>query len=235
MRRRFRRGRRGVRLLALIPLALAVLYALVLHAIRPLLLEHAQNYVVHEASFALYDVLTDTVYQNRAEYENLVQLERDQNQAVTALKTDGILANHLKVQVSQAVYQALDALEHGQMEISLGSLVAPDLFGGMGPAFRVGVSGLGYLQADFISAFTDAGCDFRSEFAGAGINQTRHQVILEVTAEIGILTGLGSVDTTVQNQLVVTDTVIVGHVPEQYTYIDDTEQSLLGKINDYTR
>ena len=223
MRRRFRRGRRGVRLLALIPLALAVLYALVLHAIRPLLLEHAQNYVVHEASFALYDVLTDTVYQNRAEYENLVQLERDQNQAVTALKTDGILANHLKVQVSQAVYQALDALEHGQMEISLGSLVAPDLFGGMGPAFQVGVSGLGYVQADFISAFTDA-----------GINQTRHQVILEVTAEIGILTGLGSVDTTVQNQLVVTDTVIVGHVPEQYTYIDDTEQSLLGKINDYT-
>ena len=110
------------------------------------------------------------------------------------------------------------------MEISLGSLVAPDLFGGMGPAFRVGVSGLGYVQADFISAFTDA-----------GINQTRHQVILEVTAEIGILTGLGSVDTTVQNQLVVTDTVIVGHVPEQYTYIDDTEQSLLGKINDYTR
>ena len=224
MRRRFRRGRRGVRLLVLAPLALAVAYALALHAIRPLLLEHAQNYVVHEASFALYDALTDTVYQNRAEYENLVQLERDQNQAVTALRTDGILASRLKVQVSQAVYEALDELEHGQMAVSLGSLVAPDLLGGAGPAFRVGVSGLGYVQADFISAFTDA-----------GINQTRHQVILEVTAEIGILTGLGSVDTTVQNQLVVTDTVIVGHVPEQYTYIDDTEQSLLGKINDYTR
>ena len=224
MRRRFRRGRRGVRLLVLAPLALAVAYALALHAIRPLLLEHAQNYVVHEASFALYDALTDTVYQNRAEYENLVQLERDQNQAVTALRTDGILASRLKVQVSQAVYEALDELEHGQMAVSLGSLVAPDLLGGAGPAFRVGVSGLGYVQADFISAFIDA-----------GINQTRHQVILEVTAEIGILTGLGSVDTTVQNQLVVTDTVIVGHVPEQYTYIDDTEQSLLGKINDYTR
>lgn len=224
MRRRVRRGRRGVRLLVLAPLALAVAYALALHAIRPLLLEHAQNYVVHEASFALYDALTDTVYQNRAEYENLVQLERDQNQAVTALRTDGILASRLKVQVSQAVYEALDELEHGQMAVSLGSLVAPDLLGGAGPAFRVGVSGLGYVQADFISAFTDA-----------GINQTRHQVILEVTAEIGILTGLGSVDTTVQNQLVVTDTVIVGHVPEQYTYIDDTEQSLLGKINDYTR
>ena len=79
------------------------------------------------------------------------------------------------------------------------------------------------MQADFISAFTDA-----------GINQTRHQIILEVTAEMRILTGLGGVDTEVTNQLVVSDTVIVGHVPEQYTYIDDTEQSLLGKINDYT-
>ena len=224
MRRRVRRGRRGVRLLVLAPLALAVAYALALHAIRPLLLEHAQNYVVHEASFALYDALTDTVYQNRAEYENLVQLERDQNQAVTALRTDGILASRLKVQVSQAVYEALDELEHGQMAVSLGSLVAPDLLGGAGPAFRVGVSGLGYVQADFISAFTDA-----------GINQTRHQIILEVTAEIGILTGLGSVDATVANELVVTDTVLVGRVPEQYTYIDDTEQSLLGKINDYSR
>lgn len=225
MRRRQNWRRHGrAYLLVLIPLMLALCYTLMLHAIRPLLFDHAENYVVHEASFALYDVLTDTVYQNRAEYANLVELERDDEQNVTALKTDGILANHLKVQVSQAVYEALDELEHSKMEISLGSLLGPDLFGGFGPSFQIGISSLGYVQADFISAFTDA-----------GINQTRHQIILEVTAEIRILTGLGGVDTEVTNQLVVSDTVIVGHVPEQYTYIDDTEQSLLGKINDYTR
>lgn len=216
--------RKSGRALLLIPFVVAIAYLLALNAIRPLLLDHAQNYVVHEASFALYDVLTDTVYQNRAQYQNLVQLERDQNQAVTALKTDGILANHLKVQITQAVYQALDQLERTQITIPMGTVVSPDFFAGQGPAFTVGISGLGYVQADFISAFTDA-----------GINQTRHQIILEVTAQIRILTGLGGVDTEVKNQLVVTDTVIVGHVPEQYTYIDDTEQSLLGKINDYAR
>ncbi|MFQ6832351.1 MAG: sporulation protein YunB [Butyricicoccus pullicaecorum] len=221
-RRNYRRMGRAY-LLALIPLVCAVAYTLFLHAIRPILFDHAENYVVHEASFALYDVLTDTVYENRAEYANLVQFERDSEQNVTALKTDGILANHLKVQVSQAVYEALDELEHSKVQISLGSLLGPDLFGGFGPDFQVGISSLGYVQADFISAFTDA-----------GINQTRHQIILEVTAEMRILTGLGGVDTEVTNQLVVSDTVIVGHVPEQYTYIDDTEQSLLGKINDYT-
>lgn len=223
-----RAGRHGYRagrayLLALVPLLLAVAYTLFLQAIRPVLFDHAENYVVHEASFALYDVLTDTVYENRAEYANLVQFERDDQQNVTALKTDGILANHLKVQVSQAVYEALDELEHSRVQISLGSLFGPDLFGGIGPDFQVGISSLGYVQADFISAFSDA-----------GINQTRHQIILEVTAEMRILTGLGGVDTEVTNQLVVSDTVIVGRVPEQYTYIDDTEQSLLGKINDYS-
>lgn len=220
--RRIRR-KSGLALL-FIPFVVAIAYLLALNAIRPLLLDHAQNYVVHEASFALYDVLTDTVYQNRAQYQNLVQLERDQNQAVTALKTDGILANYLKVQITQAVYQALDQLERTQITIPLGTVVSPDFFAGQGPTFTVGISGLGYVQADFISAFTDA-----------GINQTRHQIILEVTAQIRILTGLGGMDTEVKNQLVVTDTVIVGHVPEQYTYIDDTEQSLLGKINDYAR
>ena len=89
---------------------------------------------------------------------------------------------------------------------------------------QVGVSGLGSVDADFISAFH-----------GAGINQTRHQMILEVTAHIRILTRLGQVDTQVQSQLPVSDTVIVGYVPEQYTYVDDTNDDLLGKINDYAR
>ena len=60
-------------------------------------------------------------------------------------------------------------------------------------------------------------------------------MILEVTANIQILTRLGSVDTQVKSQIPVSDTVIVGHVPEQYTYVNDTEDDLLGKINDYAR
>ena len=31
-----------------------------------------------------------------------------------------------------------------------------------------------------------------------------------------------------------TDTVIVGTVPERYTYIDDLGSNLLGEISDYT-
>ena len=94
-----------------------------LSGLRPVILQYAENYMVHEASFALYEVMTDTVYQNRTEYENLVQLEHDEQQAVTALRTDGITASHLKIQIAQAVHEALDQLEKSQVEIPLGTLL----------------------------------------------------------------------------------------------------------------
>ncbi len=207
-----------------IPFVCVIALLLVLSGLRPIVLQYAENYMIHEASFALYQVMTDTVYANRAEYEDLVQLERDGEQAVTALRTDGIAASHLKIQIAQAVHEALDKLEKSEVKIPLGTLFGTDLFIGRGPTVKIGVSGLGNVQADFISAFSDA-----------GINQTRHQMVLEVKANIRILTRLGSVDTVVSNQIVVADTVIVGHVPEQYTYVNDGEQSILGKINDYAQ
>ena len=96
------------------------------------------------------------------------------------------------------------------------------IFAGQGPALHVGIASLGYADADFISAFTSA-----------GVNQTRHQILLEIHAEARLMTTFGGCDVQLTTQMAVTDTVIVGTVPESYTYIDDTEQSLLGKVNDY--
>lgn len=190
--------------------------------VRPLVLEYAANLAQQTASYAIQQAVLDKIYQNRAQYEELVTLERDSESQVTALRTDTILANSLKIQLERAAYDAVNTLETRQLEVPLGTILAPTYWAGRGPKLRVGMSALGYASADFISAFT-----------AAGINQTRHQIILEVRAQARVLTICGGEDTVVTNRLAVTDTVIVGTVPEQYTYIDDTEQSLLGKINDY--
>ena len=221
--RRYRSGGMGWRArLVCAAAVLAALYMGIMRYVRPKLLDYAENYAVHTASFALYDVLTDEVYAHREEYAGLVTFEHDADNAVTALRTDGILADRLKVQAARAVYEALDGLERTTVEVPAGTILWPDLFAGRGPTLRVGMAGLGCAQAEFLSAFTDA-----------GINQTRHQVVLEVSGQVRILTALGARNAVASTRLVVSDTVIVGRVPESYTYIDDTEQSLLGKINDY--
>lgn len=206
-------------ILLLLVTAVAIVFTV---RIRPLVLEYAQNLMQQTAAYAIQDALVDEIYQNRAQYEDLVTLERDNDSQVTALKTDTILANALKVELERSAYDALNTLEVQEVAVPLGSILAPAYCAGMGPQLHFGVSALGYAQADFISAFT-----------AAGINQTRHRILLEIHAQARILSPFGWVDTEIVSRMAVTDTVIVGTVPEQYTYIDDTEQSLLGKINDY--
>lgn len=195
---------------------------LLIAALRPHFLAYAEDRVRETVSYALYDVLTDSIYARRSEYAGLVLLERDRENGVTALRTDSILMNRLKVEAARAVYDALHTLEDTTIPIPLGNVVLPAFLTGCGPELSIGMVGLGYADAEFLSAFTTA-----------GINQTRHQIILEVRAEVRLLSLLGSRTVAVTTGLAVSDTVLVGSTPEQYTYIDDTEQGVLGKVVDY--
>lgn len=206
-------------ILLLIPVLLALAITL---RIRPLMLEYGSNLVQYTATRAIEDAMEDKIYSERAEYEELVNLERDNENRVTAVKTDSIAINRMRSEIVKAVYEEINTLEETSLQIPAGTIFAPSWFAGMGPKIPVGMAGLGRASARFISAFSQA-----------GINQTRHNIILEVSAEVNVLTPLGRKNTTVTSRFIVTDTVVVGTVPEQYTYIDDTEQSLLGKINDY--
>ena len=116
----------------------------------------------------------------------------------------------------------LDYLEETQTEVPLGTVFAPNLFTGMGPRVKVGLAGLAQMEAQFVSAFT-----------AAGINQTRHRILIEVHAGFRILTPFGGEDREIVSTYPVTDTVIVGTVPERYTYIGGSGSDLLGEIRDY--
>ena len=50
----------------------------------------------------------------------------------------------------------------------------------------------------------------------AGINQTRHQILLDLDVEVSLLMPWLTVSSQVQTELLVSETVIVGHVPESY-------------------
>ncbi len=58
---------------------------------------------------------------------------------------------------------------------------------------------------------------FENAFASAGINQTRHEIRLVVDVVSVLLPGFSTV-TKVTNRCAVAETVIVGSVPDTYTY-----------------
>ena len=70
---------------------------------------------------------------------------------------------------------------------------------------------------------------FRDKFTAAGINQTKHQILLDVDVYVTILLPGITTYTKVSNEISVAETVIVGSVPQTYTYFSTTED----KIEDY--
>ncbi len=223
--RRKKKGKWKRRLLLTLLLTAAAAAAVTFGIASPIIAEYAANQAQYTATSAINEVMLEKIYENRAEYGRLVSFERDEGSRVTALRTDVITMSSMKAVMVNELYRAVNTLENRTIEIPLGSVFAPAYFAGQGPKVSVGMVGLGFAKAEFISAFTSA-----------GINQTRHNILLEVTAEVRVLLPLlGHKDVTITSRYPVTDTVLVGTVPEHYTYIDDTEQTLLGKINDYTQ
>lgn len=58
--------------------------------------------------------------------------------------------------------------------------------------------------------------DLKSEFKGAGINQTLHRIYLEVRCNVNILTPYDVINETIVNQVLLIEGLIVGNIPDAY-------------------
>jgi hypothetical protein len=97
------------------------------------------------------------------------------------------------------------ALDNSDLGIPLGSLFLPEFLSGKGPTIPVHILSIRNSDATFVSNFSQA-----------GINQTLHQVTMEVSVDVAVLV-LGRTSAfTMTSEVVVAETVIVGQVPETF-------------------
>ncbi len=67
--------------------------------------------------------------------------------------------------------------------------------------------------------------DLRSEFIAQGINQTLHRVYLQIKCEVKILTPFNIISQSIDNQVLLLENVIVGHVPNTYYNLDGIDKN----------
>ena len=113
--------------------------------------------------------------------------------------------NRLKTDILNIINDEILALDTSDMGIPLGSLFLPELLSGKGPAIPVR-----------ILTIRNSDADFRSSFTQAGINQTLHQLIMDVSVDVAVLVLGHTSSFTVSSQVVVAETVIVGDVPNTF-------------------
>lgn len=209
-RMRYRRlepsQRRAVRLTLAVVLAVSLCGAVLLR-LRPIVIDLAVAQLSGEVSAMVAQSVQEAIDSGQADYAALVQLERDEAGRVAVLQSNLTAFNRLQAHIADDIHQRLSSLADCELSIPLGNLSGSPLLAGRGPALRVRMQAVGSVSAAL-----------RNSFAAAGINQTRHQILLEISVNLSILLPGCTAAAQVSDQLAVAETIIVGSVPESYTY-----------------
>ena len=172
---------------------------------RDVLRELSQTQVKNVSSDLTNEALTELLQGNDVQYDRIVYFEKDLNGKITAMKTNIMEVNRLKSKILELVNQRILSLDTMDLGIPIGSLFFPEVFAGKG--FSIPIHILSIRNSD---------ASFESNFQQAGINQTLHRLLMEVTVDASILV-LGQTESfSVTSQVVVAETVIVGDVPDTF-------------------
>ena len=187
--------------------------------IRPLMIELAKNEAGTLAELAIHRSL-GKLFQN-TDYREIVTVSRLEDGTVSDIQSNMGRVNSLKADASIAINHAITSIDHVSMAIPLGSLTGYEFLAGFGP--RISVQLMPYGSATV---------DFQTEFTETGINQTLLSVKLTVQADVGIV--MPSVNTTQQvvTEIPVTQTLIVGKIPDNYVNIDRMGEDYEGDVLD---
>lgn len=207
--------------LTLIGVALLALLILLLAHLRPVLTSMASARVSNSVNRIVAAAVEEAIQRGDINYEAFVTFEKDATGRVTALRSNVAEVNRMQSAISEEILRRLSEVSTSELRIPIGTLTGSALLSGRGPYITVRMQAVGSASAVF-----------RNEFSAAGINQTRHQILLEVDVYMSILLPGIRTSTTVANEIAVAETVIVGSVPESYTYFSASAENALDYAED---
>ena len=196
------RLRRSFAIILVLTVGLTLLFRL---RLAPMAERLMATQVDNQASDAINAAIDEQIAAGEIDYSRMITVEKDAQGNVTALRTNIAEINRLKTSVLQRVDARLQNLSMEELGVPIGSIVLPELLSGRGPKIPVRV--LAVRTSDAV---------FRSSFSGAGINQTKHSITIDVHVVITILTWTGTQEISVDSAVVAAETVIVGNVPTTY-------------------
>ena len=180
---------------------------------RPILVSLATTRVSNMVNRIVSEAVDEAIDSGNITYSDLITFEKDNEGRITAIYSNMAAFNRLQSNILDIILARIDQVSTRELSIPVGSLSGSVLLAGRGPRISVRMESVGSSSANFENAFTSA-----------GINQTKHQIVLNIDVAVSIL--LPGFST-------VAETVIVGSVPDTYTYFSSTPESYESDAKDY--
>lgn len=189
---------------------------------RPLLERMSTTRVSNTVNRIISEAVSEAIQNGDIAYEQLISLEKDREGRITAVHSNMAAFNRLQAQILDIILLKIDQVSARELSIPVGTLTGSALLAGRGPRISVRMESVGSSSARFENRFTSA-----------GINQTNHRIVLEVEVSVSILLPGYATATKVATAVTVAETVIVGTVPETYTYFSTVPDTYEEDLKDY--
>lgn len=166
----------------------------------------AQSRMEQVASEAIHHAISASASDSE-KYGELVNICRDAEGSIESLTLNSHAVNKIKSDISLGVLEYLDNPENYIVKVPVGNFFSSEFVWGMGPKIKFKIVPLNATEIDF-----------ESKFVPAGINQVLHTVNVKVNVRImALLPGFEEISE-VTSSAVISESVIIGDVPQ--TYLD---------------
>lgn len=177
----------------------------------PVVMNSSINRVRAIGTNALNSSVTDSI-KDTVTYDDLFEVLNDSNGRIMMIKANSPNINRIAIQVKNNAQKLLDGLGVQEIKIAFGTFTGIALLTGFGPEVTIKAVPIG-----------SASCDFVSKFVTAGINQTVHQIYIEVFADIAIITPIDEPMVSVKTEILICENLIVGEIPEIFATLNPND------------
>ena len=191
-------------------LVLLIAFVLLDARMSPVIKTIAQSQANNLASRLVDEAVTQVLGVNEMTYDDIVTLQYSADGHVSAIAIDSIKTNKLRTAISAAISEKIGAVEKRQISVPIGTLSGIKYFAGRGVRMKM-----------YLSMYGSAKTAMKNVFESAGINQTRHQIVMEITTNISVILSRGNTSTSVVTNVIIAETIIVGLVPEIFAEAED--------------
>lgn len=166
-------------------------------------------------TLAINDCVNRIMSEHEYDYNYFVALEKGESGEIVAVTTN---TSHVNAVSTQILGEIVKAANNGALDIRipLGTLLGSNILLGRGPDIPVEIN---MLTSSYVR--------FDNTLISTGINQSRHTLIVKADVDVDIVIPWKTLSTTVETDVLIAETVILGRVPDTYLNLEDP--------NGYTR
>lgn len=177
-------------------------------AIRPALKSVCEDECRAYASGLIGNTIQKTLERTPYDYNDFAELIMDENGNIKAVETHTGNVNRFQTEILTEINNSLDKGRNAELSVSLGTASGVWIFAGRGPSVPMRFMPIG-----------SADVKLKSVFEEAGINQTCHKLLIEVSVHVAGTVPLCRTEADVKYEYLLAETVIMGNVPEKYTVL----------------